>query len=98
MSTGDMLNASLMLSNPCALASSGSRFFSSTSRLNRSRKVFWYSSRLSRRNTTRPSAARRCSSDASNVRFNDPEKAARSAGAGWLLRLAGGISPAATRS
>ena len=57
-------SASALLSKPFADVSGGSRSFRSTSTPSRSRTVFSYSARLSRRRTTRPWAAFRAASAA----------------------------------
>ena len=91
-----MFSAAPTLSKPCAMASSGNISFTDTFTAKRSRTVFSYSTRLSRRNTTRPSA--RCFAPASSSRaVNCRTNACTCAGCG-RGSFFGGISPACTRA
>ena len=86
-------SASPMLSKPCALASSGSIAATSARTWNRSRIVFSYSRRFSRRQTTSRCARSAAASDGPSEARN-----ARMASRSGCASVGGGISPSAMRS
>ena len=91
-----MFSAAPTLSKPRAMASSGSISFTRTSTANKSRTVFSYSTRLSRRSTTRP--ALRCFAAASSSRADNSRTNVCACAASGRGSFFGGISPACTRA
>ena len=87
-----MCSASPTLSNPPADESSGNNSRTRTSTPSKSRSVFSYSTRFSRRSTTRPSFARCAAFSASTSPVSQSTAARFSSGVGRGLDF-GGISP-----